>query len=51
MRTDYTLSRKEEREQQQHEALVFSVLNRTIVALTATLAAYLAWALMLGLTA
>ena len=51
MRTDYTLSRKEEREQQQHEELVFSVLNRTTVALTATLAAYLAWSLMLGLTA
>ena len=51
MRTDYTLSRKEEREQQQHEELVFSVLNRTTVAITATLAAYLAWSLMLGLTA
>ena len=51
MRTDYTLSRKEEREQQQHEELVFSVLNRATVALTATLGVYLAWALMLGLTA
>ena len=51
MRTDYTLSRREEREQQQHEELVLSVLNRAIVAVTATLAAYLAWALMLGLTA
>ncbi len=51
MRTDHTISRREEREQQQHEELVFSVLNRSTVAITATLAAYLAWALMLGLTA
>ena len=51
MKTDYTLSRREEREQQQNEELVFSVLNRTIVAVTATLGVYLAWALMLGLTA
>lgn len=50
MRTDYTLSRREEREQQQHEALVFSVLNRTTAAITVILGVYLTWALLLGVT-
>tara|TARA_R100000900_G_scaffold973_1_gene2669 strand:+ start:1562 stop:1717 length:156 start_codon:yes stop_codon:yes gene_type:complete len=51
MKTDHTLSRREEREQKQQEELVFSVLNRATAAITTTLAVYLAWALMLGLTA
>ena len=49
MKTDYTISRREEREQQ-HEALVFSVLNRTTAAITGILGVYLMWALLLGLT-
>ena len=51
MKTDHTISRREEREQQQHEALVFSVLNRTTAAITVILGVYLMWALLLGLTA
>ena len=50
MKTDYTLSRKEEREQQQHEALVFSVLNKTTGAVTIILGVYLTWALLLGIS-
>ena len=50
MKTDHTLSRREEREQQQNEALVFSVLNKTTVAITIILGVYLMWALLLGAT-
>ena len=50
MKTDYTLSRREEREQQQHEALVFSVLNKTTAAITIILGVYLMWALLLGVS-
>ena len=50
MKTDYTLSRREEREQQQHEALVFSVLNKTTAAITIILGVYLMWTLLLGVT-
>ena len=50
MKTDYTLSRREEREQQQHEALVFSVLNKTTTAITIILGVYLMWALLLGVS-
>jgi hypothetical protein len=51
MKTDHTISRREQREQQQHEALVFSVLNRTTAAVTGILGVYLMWSLLLGLTA
>jgi hypothetical protein len=50
MKTDYTISRREEREQQQNEALVFSVLNRTTAAITIILGVYLTWALLLGIS-
>lgn len=50
MKTDYTLSRREEREQQQNEELVFSVLNKTTGAITIILGVYLTWALLLGAT-
>jgi hypothetical protein len=50
MKTDYTLSRREEREQQQNEALVFSVLNKTTGTITIILGVYLMWALLLGVT-
>ena len=50
MRTDHTLSRREKREQQQNEALVFSVLNKTTGAITIILGVYLTWALLLGVT-
>ena len=50
MKTDHTISRREEREQQQNEALVFSVLNRTTGAITGSLGVYLMWSLLLGLT-
>ena len=51
MKTDHTLSRREEREQQQHEALVFSVLNKATGAVTIILGVYLTWALLLGVSA
>ena len=51
MKTDHTLSRREEREQQQREELVFSVLNKTTAAITIILGVYLMWALLLGATA
>ncbi len=51
MKTDHTLSRREEREQQQNEVLVFSVLNKTTGAITIILGVYLTWALLLGVTA
>lgn len=50
MKTDHTLSRREEREQQQNEALVFSVLNKTTATITIILGVYLTWALLLGAT-
>ena len=50
MKTDHTLSRREEREQQQREALVFSVLNKTTAGSTVILGVYLMWALLLGVS-
>ena len=50
MKTDHTLSRREEREQQHNESLVFSVLNKTTGAITIILGVYLMWALLLGAT-
>jgi len=51
MKTDHTLSRREEREQQQHENLVFALLNKTTGAVTVILGVYLMWALLLGVSA
>lgn len=51
MKTDHTLSRREEREQQQREALVFSVLNKTTAGITVILGVYLMWAVLLGVSA
>lgn len=50
MKTDHTLSRREEREQQQHENLVFALLNKTTGAVTVILGVYLTWTLLLGVT-
>jgi len=50
MKTDHTLSSREEREQQQREALVFSVLNKTTAGITVILGVYLMWALLLGVS-
>lgn len=50
MKTDYTLSRREEREQQQHENLVFALLNKTTATITIILGVYLMWALLLGVS-
>ncbi len=50
MKTDHTLSRREEREQQQHENLVFTLLNKTTAAITIILGVYLTWALLLGVS-
>jgi hypothetical protein len=50
MRTDYTLSRREEREHQQREQAVYNALNRASVGLALVLFGYLVWAFLLGLT-
>ena len=50
MKTDHTLSRREEREQQQHENLVFALLNKTTAGITIILGVYLMWALLLGVS-
>ncbi len=50
MRKDFTQSKREEREEQQHEDLIFSVLNKTSVAITAILGFYLIWSVLLGLS-
>jgi hypothetical protein len=51
MKTDYTLSRREEREQQQMEEAVFNALNRASVGITVVLGCYLVWAFVVGLSA
>ena len=50
MRTDYTLSRREEHEHQQREQAVYQTLNRATVGLASVLFGYLMWAFLLGLT-
>ena len=50
MRTDYTLSRRAEREHQQREQAVFDALNRASVGVSLVLFGYLMWAFLLGLT-
>ena len=50
MKTDYTLSRREERENEQREQAVFDALNRASVGLALVLGAWLMWNFMLGLT-
>jgi hypothetical protein len=49
MRTDYTLSRREEREHQQREQAVYNALNKASVGLASVLFGYLVWAFLLGL--
>jgi hypothetical protein len=50
MRTDYTLSRREEREHQQREQAVYNALNKASVGLASVLFGYLVWAFLLGIT-
>jgi len=50
MKTDHTLSRREERENEQREQAVFDALNRASVGLALVLGAWLMWAFLLGLT-
>ena len=50
MRTDYTLSRREEHEHQQREQAVYQTLNRATVGVSLVLFGYLVWAFLLGLT-
>ena len=50
MKTDFTLSRREERENEQREQAVFDALNRASVGLALVLGAWLMWAFLLGLT-
>lgn len=49
MRTDFTLSRREEREHQQREQAVYQTLNRASVGVSLVLFGYLMWAFLLGL--
>lgn len=49
MRTDYTLSRREEREHQQREYAIYQTLNRASVGVSLVLFGYLMWAFLLGL--
>jgi hypothetical protein len=49
MRTDYTLSRREEREHQQREQAVYNALNKASVGVSLVLFGYLMWAFLLGL--
>ena len=51
MRTDFTPSRKEEREKQQMEDAVFEALDRASVGITVVLGCYLVWAFVVGLSA
>jgi len=51
MKTDFTLSRREEREQQQMEDAVFNALNKASVGITVILGCYLVWAFVVGLSA
>ncbi len=50
MRTDYTLSRRAEREHQQREQAIYQTLNRASVGVSLVLFGYLVWAFLLGLT-
>ena len=50
MKTDYTLSRREEKENQQREQAVFDALNRASVGIAVMLGTWLMWNFMLGLT-
>ena len=50
MKTDFTLSRREEREKQQMEHAVFNALNRVSVGVTVVLGCYLVWAFVVGLS-
>ena len=50
MKTDYTLSRREEREHQQREQAIYQTLNRATVGISLVLFGYLVWAFLLGLT-
>ena len=50
MKTDFTLSRREEREHQQREQAVFDALNRASIGLALVLGTWLMWAFLLGLT-
>ncbi len=49
MRTDFTLSRREEREHQQREQAIYQTLNRASVGISLVLFGYLMWAFLLGL--
>jgi hypothetical protein len=49
MRTDFTLSRREEREHQQREQAIYQTLNRASVGVSLVLFGYLVWAFLLGL--
>ena len=50
MRTDFTPSRRAEREHQQREQAVYNALNRASVGLASVLFGYLVWAFLVGLT-
>lgn len=50
MKTDFTLSRREEREKQQMEDSVFDALNKASVGITVVLGFYLVWAFVVGLS-
>jgi len=50
MKTDFTPSRRAEREHQQREKAVYNALNRASVGLASVLFGYLVWAFLLGLT-
>jgi len=50
MKTDHTLSRREEREHQQRQYAIYQTLNRASIGLALVLGAWLMWAFLLGLT-
>lgn len=50
MKTDYTLSRREEKENQQREDAIYQTLNRASVGIAVILCTWLMWNFMLGLT-
>jgi hypothetical protein len=47
---DYTLSRREERENEKREQEIFDALNRASVGSALVLGAWLMWSFLLGLT-
>jgi hypothetical protein len=49
MKTDFTPSRREEREHQQREQAIYQTLNRASVGVSLVLFGYLVWAFLLGL--